>query len=221
MRKSWLVARPELIEEIRQDLRTHYPNLHLFVQGSKAQIRGTFPVRGVSGRELNRYQVEIDLPTDYPRALPVVCEVGGQIPRQADKYHINQDGTACVLLEDQRGECFPEGARFLQYLNVPLYNYFLGQSLVARGKDWPFDEWEHGVPGIFQYYCLMFGTTDRDIIVRFLKALTVKRFGPRRRCPCRRWRRVSECCGPRILEFRKIVSRWTAQRALRILMRVQ
>ena len=91
-------------------------------------------------------------------------------PRDAARGLAN-DGTCCVLLPDAREEEFPIGAPFSKYLSGPLHNYFLGQSIVEDGGDWPFGEWAHGADGRRDYYRELFQTENIATIRRFLEVL--------------------------------------------------
>lgn len=194
-----------MVAEIEADLRAAYPNLHLLiVDGGDAEVRGTFPVRSPAGHELDSFQVAIRLPPKYPRALPVVRETKDRIPWLAD-YHVNPDGTCCVLLPEDRGRSFPESAPFKDFLDGPLHNFFLGQSLVALGEPWPFGEWGHGERGVYQFYRDLFKTDDARTIVRFLKVLTKLNPKPHWLCPCGSGKKTRKCCEPKIAECRRLV----------------
>jgi hypothetical protein len=148
MATPWVTAHPELVEDIRKSLDGDFRNLHLFLEKGRAEVRGSFPVVGADGRILDRYSVRIVFPDSYPRELPAVQEVGGRIPRTADRHVFSDSGNCCVLLADARWESFPVGASLRRYLEVPLHNYFLGQSLVEQGEPWPFKDWGHGAVGV-------------------------------------------------------------------------
>lgn len=112
-RKDKAVA---LHDQIRNDLATHYPMMHLFAApGARVEVRGTFPDYGDGGGVLDRFQVTFELPAAYPRALPLTRETSGRIPWTPNR-HMDPDGKACVLLPDGRWRVFPLGARFIEYL---------------------------------------------------------------------------------------------------------
>lgn len=214
----WFTKDPRLVAEIEQDLGSH-PQLHLVLAGpGQAHVRGTFPVRSTEGEELDHYQVRIELPDDYPDALPIVFEVGERIPRIADR-HINPDGSACVMLPDDRWRCFPPGARFRLFLDGPLHQFFLAQSLVELGESWPFGQWSHGPKGRLEYYQWLLSTTDVSIVRKTLGLLAKVDFKPHVDCPCGSGRRAGECCSSRLRSLRRRIPPEVALAALRDLMR--
>lgn len=213
MSVPWFARDPRLAAEIEQDLGS-YPQLHLVLAGpGQAHVRGGFPVRSADGKEVDHYLVRIELPDDYPDALPIVFEVGERIPRIADR-HINPGGSACVMLPDDRWRSFPPGARFRQFLDGPMHQFFLAQSLVELGEPWPFGQWSHGAKGRLEYYQSLFSTTDFDVIKRTLGLLAKLDFKPHVACPCGRGRRVRECCASRLRELRRRIPPEVALSAL-------
>ena len=213
MNEPWYTRIPALVDEITSDLRVHYPNLHLFIEDERgAEIRGTFPVISPQGKVLDRYQITIRLLPDYPKSLPEVREVGGRIAWDPD-YHVEQDGAACVLMPDDRCRCFPEGASFREYLDGPLHDFFLGQSLVPLGEDWPFGEWSHGADGIYEFYQDVLGTSDRRTIKRFLHILSKLHFKSHLDCPCGSGKRIRKCCREQVSELRRIIPPAIARKA--------
>lgn len=205
MTLQWYERGLQQVKEIEADLRVSYPNLNLYInRGRDAEVRGTFPVRSPSGHDLDRYRVSIRLSWNYPRTLPEVREVGGRIPWSAD-YHVNADGTCCVLLPEDRGRCFPEGAPFKTFLDGPLRDFFLGQSLVALGEPWPFGEWGHGKEGIYEFYRELIGTDDKATIARFLRVLTKLTPKPHWLCPCGSGKKTHRCCSAKVADLRRKV----------------
>jgi hypothetical protein len=217
MSKPWHVKNPELAEQIRSDLRARYPGLHLFIEpDGSAAVRGTFPVLSGEGRELDRYRVTIELPPDYPRSLPIVREVGGRIPWKPD-FHVNADGVACVLLPDDRWRCFPVGAPFVQFLDGPVHDFFLGQSLIALGEAWPFGQWSHGAKGVREYYQWLLHTDDSTTIVRYLEVLAKPDLKGHWECPCGSGEKIRRCCRAQIVELRNKIPPDVARKALETL----
>jgi hypothetical protein len=70
------------------------------------------------------------------------------------------DGTACVLLPDERWRLWPVGAPLLRFLTGPLHSFFLAQTMVEEEEPWPFGQLAHGAKGIFQFYRELLKTSD-------------------------------------------------------------
>lgn len=214
MKSPWHQRNPALTEAIRADLRARYPTLHLFINpDGKAAVCGTFPVLSTEGQVLDRYRISIELPADYPKSLPIVREVDGRIPWKAD-YHVNPDGAACVLLPDDRWRCFPEGAPFVQFLDGPVHDFFLGQSLVALGEDWLFGQWSHGAKGVYEYYQWLLEIDNARAIIRYLDVLAKLNFKGHWDCPCGSGEKIRRCCRIKIADLRSKIPPAVARKTL-------
>jgi hypothetical protein len=191
MNGPWHRTEPGRYAKEKAEIESAYTHLH-FVEDGVVSVRGSFPIM-FEGQEFDRYVIEMKLLQDYPKSLPVVWEIGGRIPRTAD-FHVNPaDGTACILLPDERWRIWPSGSTLLQFLDGPVRNFFLSQSLVRLGESWPFGQWDHGAKGIREYYSELLKTDDVRVIIGFLEMLTRKKIKGHWPCPCRRGTRVREC----------------------------
>ena len=190
--RSWYEEKPDLADDIRKDLRRHYPTLRLDTSAGRAEIRGTFPILGTDGTVLDRWAVSIELPRGDPHGLPIVRETAGRIPVTLDNHVIDTDGTVCVLLPEERFRSFPRGAPFRAYLDGPLRSFFTNQSYRARGGSWVHGEWEHGAVAAVQFYKELLGSKEDVVGWRGLIAMG---FGLREQdlCPCGRPRPVAKC----------------------------
>ena len=215
MKRVWHRRDPALFENEKAEVETHYPQLHVAVAGDLVFVRGSFPVNA-EGIILDRYSVEIHLATDHPRSLPVVCEVGGRIPRTLER-HINSDGAACILLPDERWRVWPPGSTLLAFLQGPVHNFFLAQSLVEQGDSWPFGQWSHGANGIREYYEELLNTADSEVIWRFLRCLAAEQIKGHWDCPCGSRQRLRNCHMSTLMDLRGKIAHEDAMRSLRYL----
>lgn len=188
----WWVTTPNLVREIKADLRDGYPSLRLNLSQDKAEVKGTYPITDEDGSVLDRWAVSILLPPQYPVALPIVREVGGRLIRDPDNHVEGDDGTVCVLLPETRYRLFPIGTPFRAYLDGPLRAFFASQSFRARGGAWVHGEWEHGALASIHFYKELLGSTG-DVVG--WRALIAMRIGlhDNQPCPCGRRRSVKDC----------------------------
>jgi hypothetical protein len=155
---------------MRRELEGRYPDLRIVIEGATTHCRGSFPVIH-QGKVLDRFQLEIVFASDHPRSLPAVFEVGGRIPRTIDSHVFGAGGRACLGVEEDLLLTFGSEPSFTAFLSGPVHNYYLGQSLVALGKPWPFGERSHGIDGLVETYGGWFGTQDEATVVRYLEYL--------------------------------------------------
>ena len=60
MRRAWYEVNPQLLEQLKADLRTAYPDLHVYQEEHRILVRGSFPIAH-EGTVLDRYLVELEL----------------------------------------------------------------------------------------------------------------------------------------------------------------
>ena len=215
MTKPWHRSDPAYFEKERREVEREYPDLRFRLAGELVVLEGDFPLVA-EGKVRDRYSVEITLAKDHPKSLPVVRELAGRIPRKPER-HMNGDGTACVLLPDERWKSWPAGAPLVDFLNGPLRNYFICQSVVESGDPWPMEELAHGAAGIRASYAELLGTDDVNVIRGYLACLAAKLVKGHWLCPCGSRKRLRDCHLARVLELRKKISPADASKSLRSL----
>ena len=81
----------------------------------------------------------------------------------------------------------------MDFLDGPLRNYLLGNTLVEMGEPWPFGEWSHGSQGVREFYGELLGTTDSTVIARYLAYLGKPILRGHWSCPCGSRKKVRDC----------------------------
>jgi len=215
MTKPWHRSDPAYFEKEKREVEREYPNLRFRLAGELVVLEGDFPLIA-EGKVRDRYLVEITMARDHPKPLPVVREVAGRIPRKPER-HMNGDGTACVVLPDERWKSWPVGAPLVDFLNGPLRSYFICQSVVESGHPWPMEELGHGAAGIRTSYAELLGTDDINVIRGYLVCLAAKQVKGHWSCPCSSGKRLRDCHLARVLDLRTRIAPADAAKSLRYL----
>ncbi len=209
-----LAIAPDEFERIQADLGDRYPTLHIFTnQDGATEVAGRFPVFDSNDKKLEAFSLSIILPPAYPVELPIVYEVGGRIPRIADR-HVFGNGSACIFMPDDRWRCFPVSSSFVDYLDGPLRNYFLSQLYYEETGKWLFGEYSHDGKGIIEYYQELFEIQDVSTVIYFLFALCESKLRKQSMCPCGSGKKVKRCCLLKLRELRRKIDPKTAVSAL-------
>jgi len=209
---TWQRDDPALYEKEKAEVEGHFPELRVVVENDLVYVRGSFAVM-FEGQVLDRFSVELQLARNHPVELPVVRETDGRIPH-CDDRHINMaDGTACVLLPDERWRFWPPGSSLLKFLTGPLRSFFLAQSIVEEGEPWPFGQWAHGAKGVFQYYRELLKTSDLRVITTYLDYLAAKKVKGHWACPCRSGKKLRDCHFDQVKDLREKISRKDAEKS--------
>lgn len=195
-----------------KEIPAKYPDLRVVAEQGAVFIRGNLPV--MDGTEiLDRLQIEIKLPSDFPESIPVLREVGGRIPWHGDR-HVNQGtGEACPIVPEE-WLVRPERDSIIAFLDGPVRNFFIGQILVEAGQPWPFGERSHGIDGLFEAYKEMMGISDRDAIVRYLECLSRDVLKGHWACPCGSGKHLRNCHLCQLTKLHAKIPAFVAQSAL-------
>ena len=198
---AWYRADPAALATSLCDASAVQPHMHLDDEGYRVVFRGRYEIRE-SSELLEAFAVDVVLPTDPPRGIPSVWEVGGRIPRIADPHHVNGDGSLCVVLPEAFWYEYPEGLSLSEYLQGPLRHHLAGQAMLLRGEPWPAGEWGHGFEGMFQFYQELFGTRDSKQLQGFLDLVSRDRVKGHWICPCGSGKKLRHCHGEQVSEVR-------------------
>jgi hypothetical protein len=188
-----VAAKVALFEKLETELQVHYPDLRLVVEDGQPLFRGSFPVSH-DGDEIDRFLIEIRFPGGID-ALPAIREVGGRIPRDANRHVTPSTGEICtdvpelILLHGK--------SSLVEYLGGPVRNFFLSQIIFESTKTWPFGQWEHGKDGLLEAYGDLLNVSGEAVIKAYLDYLARKN-PPKGHwpCPCGSTKRLRDCHGP-------------------------
>lgn len=191
MKIVWFEEDPALYAETQAETTSVYPHLHFFIQRRVVFVAGSFPLIH-DNIEIDRYQIEIELPDNYPGGIPRVREIGRRIPITADR-HMYNDGTACLFVIEDWLITNPNGTNLLTFLNGPVRNFFIGQSLVEAGEEWPFGQRSHGIEGILECYAELVGSDSLRVAYKYLEILSKKKIKGHWWCPCGSGSKIRDC----------------------------
>ncbi|MES2924491.1 MAG: hypothetical protein V4819_23265 [Verrucomicrobiota bacterium] len=146
-----------------------------------------------------------DVISDFPRAIPLVFEVGGRIPAN---YHKLDNGALCLgspLRQRLILSTNPTLSGFVEALVIP---YLYNRSYIERYQCLPLGELDHGLSGLIRDYQQLFGVVGSDECVRMLQLLGMKkRSANKNPCPCGSGRRVGRCHNRALNPLREIATR--------------
>lgn len=186
------VRRAGLLGDAVEYLGRSQPELSAEGRDGYIAVRGKFVVRDDAG-PLDSFEVCMAIPLDFPFGEPLVWEVGGRIPRIADRHVFEKDGNLCLGVWEAWLAKTPS-VSFAAYMDGPVADYFFGQSLVDIEQPWPFGERDHGLPGVLDAYGEVLGLdADLEAIKSYLLSLASRSLKGHHRCPCGSGRRVRDC----------------------------
>jgi hypothetical protein len=199
-------------QELQREIETKYQDLTVGAVSSQIVIRGAFPVLH-EGKVLDRYQIELQW-SDSDREIPILRETGGRIPWIADR-HMSQGGLGCLFVPEEWLLRPREERTLTQYLDGPVRNYFLWQSLFEGGESPPWKERSHGVPGLIEAYGDLVGMQDEQAIRSCLVLLSKDTIKGHWECPCGSGQRLRHCHLQHVRDLTLKIPRHIARLALR------
>jgi len=176
--------------ELQSDLEMKFPDLTVSYTGSRILIRGAFPVLD-SGLVLDRYQIEIEW-SDTDSEAPLLYETGGRIPWIGNR-HVNTDGRACVFVPEEWLIHPREERTLIRYLDGPVRDFFLWQSLFERGESVRWRDRSHGIVGLIESYGEMIGLEGESAIRCCLEYLSKEQLKGHWTCYCGSAKRIRNC----------------------------
>ena len=165
-------------------------------------IAGTFKFAAehpMEGEVEDAFRLQILIPSDFPKRLPLVHEVVGRIPGPGHpdqkKYHVNEDGTFCLgsplrlKLSLSRN---PTLSEFAENCIVP-YLFAVSRKL-KNGGEFAFGELAHGNEGALADYMDLLRLSSEQQVLLSLRLLGMKRQEANKQpCPCFCGKRLGRC----------------------------
>ncbi len=186
----------ELLIKHAKQLRERFSGLELVEPEP-----GRFVVKGNLGFSIpckgkvieDDYDIEIEIPDDYPQSPPDVKEVGNKIPKHED-FHVNvSDGTLCLGVPLAVKTTFAKQRNLLWFVEKQVVPFLFGISYKAKYGELPFGELSHGGEGLLEHYKELFAVKDDAIALEFLMMLAAGSYDEHAICPCGSGLKIKKC----------------------------
>jgi len=191
-----------LLKEVAT-LRKKYRSLHLKHDSRTAYVVGELSFVATYKQKTVRdcYAIEVEIPDQYPKLPPETREIGGRIDRND---HVNPDGTMClgppieVLCRFRRN---PTLEGYIENLVIPKLFWH------SYNREFPDDclpGYSHGDKGITEFrkegdlanvYLSIFRVKRIDVVLQFLRLLSLGNYSDKTVCPCGSRKRLKICHG--------------------------
>ena len=145
------------------------------------------------------YELQFEIPKDYPASPPFVYETEGKIPK--DFGHFMAGGNFCLGAPVEVRRRFAQHGSLIRFIEDQVIPYLFSYSYKRDHGELPFGELSHGTIGLIEYYNGFFGTSFIASL-RLIKCLADGFAPPRMVCPCEGGRKLRDCHGPRLAALR-------------------
>lgn len=188
------------IERLVNDVINKYPTLSAESTGSGITLHGIL----ILNAEYNdiplydEYEIEVEIPEDFPKSLPKVREVSNRIPE--DFNHFLDDGSLCLAAVCELADFVASNGTIIGYIEKYVMSYLYAASYFSRYKEIPFGERSHGVDGIKEAYMERYNCDKEDVLISLLCVLAgFQKYRGHDTCPCGSNKKLRDCHGGRIL----------------------
>jgi hypothetical protein len=165
-----------------------YPEMHI-----KPSLRSELILHGIFKfstkyenfeRIIDSYHIIIEVPSKYPREIPIIKEIGKKIRREAE-YHVNPDGSLCLGSRIRLKYMISKNPSLYDFAKLCLEPYFYAISYKLKYNTLPFNELEHGTPGELKDLADLLGLESIERAKYALQLLGMKkRLANKKPCPC-------------------------------------
>ncbi len=183
-----------------QLLQEHYPSLAMYKENSTIYFRGILNIE-----DIDSFEIEIMIPNDYPKSLPIVKDIGNDIPRNIDR-HMYSDGSCCLTINHIMKQKYQDGSYYLVYfINDFVKPFFANQLYFEQTGNWLTGEYHHGNDGKRQYLKEHIQVTDDTLFNKLLKLAIRSRLNQQKKCPCHSNKPLKRCHLKTVLEIKNIL----------------
>lgn len=199
----WYKKKPEDLINLKNQLKISYPTLHVVIINNVVHIRGSFFLFDpATGCEFDRFGIDIILPDNYPNQIPKVIETEDRIPKNIDR-HFMTDGSACLFFRDEQYKFYNKNTTLVDFIRIPVYNFFLSQSYFELTGKWIFGARLHGKWASWDFYSEELGVNNINTIGRFLVLLSSEKFNVLHKCYCGSNKSLINCHINKVVQMRK------------------
>lgn len=188
-------------EELIADVIKKYPSLSAHSTEKGVLLKGPL----VMYSEYNdiplydEYEMEIEVPKEFPCLLPTVREVSGSIPSGLN--HLLVDGSLCLASGCELIDFANTDGTIVGYIDKYVMNYLYTSSYFSRYGEVPFGERSHGIEGIKEAYMERYNCENEDVLIDLLCFLVgIKNYRGHCDCPCGSTKKLRDCHGKLILK---------------------
>ena len=188
-----------VIDQQYQELGRKYQGRYLVKQANglwSVMSRFSFSVR-YKGKQIDDdYDIEIQIPQNFPSTHPTVKETGNRI---SPDFHHSEE----VLCLGEPSEVilkFQEEPTLLGFTERCIISFLYNFSCKEKDGSLPFGELSHGWLGILEHFQEILRIKNRKIVLDLIKICAENHYNGHVKCPSGSKRRLRRCHGETLLK---------------------
>ena len=160
---------------LEKDINNVLGKYPLLKYNSKARtIYGDIEVLGESGKFIDIFNIEIILPSLFPRCFPKVIETEQKIPREVTRHVMPRTNFLCLAVEFEEILLCSKGISLLWFINKVLVPRLAEEFRVSNGEKYQ-KEYSHDFGGTWEFLMKKLELKTPDLVLTFIEALAKKK----------------------------------------------
>jgi len=197
-----------ILEKDIEEIKKKYPELKIYPKNDEIVLKGLLDIYDRNGNYIDSFNVEIFVPKSFPKSLPIVKEIGDDIPKNPDR-HVNPDGTLCLTLPVIMKEKLKKNPSVVFYIEKFVKPYLAIQIYFEKTGKWLTGEYNHGEKGVIEFISELFNL-DIGIATKlyYYSKINMKKVAIinwNSLCPCGSGRVLKKCHKKQILKILKLL----------------
>lgn len=162
-----MVANNDIFNKQIETIKQEYPNFQKKQESGYSYLKGILDIPDDNGNLAGSFSVEIHPSKNFPFAFPILYEVGGEIPCEAD-WHKYSDNSCCLTVPAKEKLICRNGITLVWFVQNIAIPYFANQ-LYKKQTGKYLQEYSHGSNGIWEFYAELFHSRDYKVWLRCLE----------------------------------------------------
>ena len=163
--KTWHEKAPKYFSQFENLIEENYPDFRILNKNNIIYVKGRLLLKSQENKSKAGYNIEIEIPNNYPKSIPKIRELNGAI-KKVPRQHFNRDGTACLFVKDEAFKYLNNKLTIIDFINGPVKDFFISQHYFSLTGKWIYGERGHGDKGIIEFYKEEIGTEDKNVIIK-------------------------------------------------------
>lgn len=146
----------------------------------------------------DEYNLEIEIPCDFPNSIPTVKDINGDVPKDLKHFYVS--GELCLGASCDLYEYLDNHINIVDFINDIVMSYLYTASYYKRYGSTPFGERSHK-KGVEEAYMERYAVNDKETLISLLKYVAgIYEYRGHLQCPCGSGLKLRSCHGHLILK---------------------
>jgi hypothetical protein len=186
----------EFVRQLAELTAVHAGLTNVVEEEGRTLVSGPLPFDAASEglpAITDRFEIELAIPSDYPKTLPRVRDIGGKVDASYEHLYISKAFCLGVPVEERR--LFLEQPSLLGFVNRLVIPYLYSYCYWKQHRTYPFGDQLHGNAGILRHYLDTLKVTDDFAVLAVISFLFEHGYRGHHACPCGSGLIVRKCHG--------------------------